>query len=346
MANPKTTDQSSIASEYIAAGLSVIPLRLDGSKAPGVPSWGQYQKRQATPQELSQWFSRQAGIGIIAGEVSGNLEVMDFDGDADRIFPAWRESLSASVRAKLSVVETGGLGYHVLYRCDQIEGNQKIAQPADTSGKVFIETRGEGGYVVGVGSPLEVHASGNPYVQTHGPVLPTINTITADDRWEMWTAAQAFDEQSATTWLLERSERISRGIRLPTNVPSNETDLATWDDFKQRATWHEVLCPHGWTSPDGDHWTRPGKSQGLSARVGKAADGTSILAVWSSNAGPLSPRIGSDKRELNKFEVYKLLNHFGDASAAAKDTYSRGYGSRHDKATSDQIAEGLPAKHV
>ena len=56
------------------------------------------------------------------------------------------------------VVQTKSGGYHVYYRCEQIEGNMKLANRPATPEEikatphlkevVLIETRGEGGYVI------------------------------------------------------------------------------------------------------------------------------------------------------------------------------------------------------
>ena len=54
-----------IARAYCAAGLSVIPVKVDGSKAPAI-KWKQYQSRIADDRELEDWFadSSKHGIGI------------------------------------------------------------------------------------------------------------------------------------------------------------------------------------------------------------------------------------------------------------------------------------------
>jgi hypothetical protein len=75
-----TTD---VAKQYRDWGFSVIPIKLDGSKQPKV-SWKPYTEKFASDQELEAWFSgSDSGIGVIAGPVSGNLTVIDFDHDAE-----------------------------------------------------------------------------------------------------------------------------------------------------------------------------------------------------------------------------------------------------------------------
>jgi putative DNA primase/helicase len=291
-------NQLDIAREYIAAGISVVPIRLDGSKAAAVP-WKEYQDRLATDEELQSWFSRKSGIGIVCGAVSGGLEVLDFDDGS--IFWDWFDAIP-DVACKLAVVETPKDGYHVLYRCDVLGGNQKIAMQADGK-KVRIETRGEGGYIVGAGSPLGVHPiKERTYVQILGNPLPEIPTITGEERRRLWQVGARFDlrkSQSAPVYKPKRS-------LMP---PSEHGDgHPVIEKFKAEMTWPEVLP--GWTSHDGIHWTRPGKNFGISASMVTATDGTEVLYIFTTSTGLQSDHC------YNKFEAFKNLIHNGDGRAA------------------------------
>jgi hypothetical protein len=53
---------------YLGAGLSLLPVVTDGSKAPAL-AWKPYQARQPTPPELQSWCARGWGIGIICAMV-------------------------------------------------------------------------------------------------------------------------------------------------------------------------------------------------------------------------------------------------------------------------------------
>ena len=329
-----------IAVEYVDAGLSIVPIRLDGTKSPAVPSWTEYQNRLPTRDEIDRWFSRPAGIAIIGGRISGGLEILDFD--QWELFEPWR-SLTTGINEYLPIVETGGGGYHVLYRCREIAGNTKLAswEPADcyshreagtrrgcNGAKVSstrIETRGEGGYIVAPGSPLEVHKSGDPYVQVAGPVLPEIPTITPESRRALWAAATSFDcGKWESTKVAAKRREIKRerwGARA-VNRPSG--DATPWDDFDRRADWAEILEPHGWTMTRPDRWAKPGKPGAVHASINPNANGERILTVFSTKAAPLSP--GS----YGPFRAFAALNHGGDGRAAARELRSRGYGSRGD----------------
>src|SRR5690606_3167083 len=65
------------ALQYAERGLSVIPIKPD--KKPFIP-WADFQKRRATPEEISGWWKKwpDAMIGIGTGSISG-IFVIDCD---------------------------------------------------------------------------------------------------------------------------------------------------------------------------------------------------------------------------------------------------------------------------
>ena len=297
----------SIASEYVGSGFSVIPLKLDGSKSPAIPTWKPFQSRMATDKELQEWFLERAGIGIVNGIVSGGLEVMDFDDGA--LFPAWYSSVE-SIACWMPIVQTPSLGFHVFYRCDVICGNQKIAM--NKNRETLIETRGEGGYVCAVGSPRGIHRDGL-YVQHSGPSFTEIPTISTEDRRILWQSARVFDQAETLKSFLPTRK---------TTTKKNDGDTP-WDDFNRRADWSDILV--GWTKQSETDWTRPGKSHGTSATVRKTQeDDAEVLVVFSSNAGAVAPTNGH--KTLSKFEAFKQLRHNGDGKAATKAVVALGYG--------------------
>ena len=131
------------ASAYIRSGLSAIPTARD--KRPSCP-WKTFTERTMSDREIAVNFARAAGIGVVTGKVSGNLELLDFDDGGSRFEP-WLEKVPDYIRNRLVVETSPSGGKHVYYRIEGMEvpGNRKLAMKAD--GHVLIETRGEGGYV-------------------------------------------------------------------------------------------------------------------------------------------------------------------------------------------------------
>jgi len=156
-----------LALSYLAAGLSVIPVRTDGSKAPRIPDWRVFSDRRPTASELREWFAcSSAGIGILGGPASGNLVVFDFEEWV--AFQSWGDRLSGDDRSLLAscpVVRTPSGGAHVYCRLAEPVRGARYAK--DAVGECLIETRGDGQFVVAPGlagllppewPPLRAHA--------------------------------------------------------------------------------------------------------------------------------------------------------------------------------------------
>lgn len=77
-------------------------------------------------------------VGLVCGEISGNLEVIDIDAKYDltgQLFSSFKKEINnidKGILKKLVVQKTVGGGYHFIYRCDVIEGNKKLAQRPTT----------------------------------------------------------------------------------------------------------------------------------------------------------------------------------------------------------------------
>lgn len=187
---------------YRTAGLSVIPLRRDkrpfARRLPQIPdphwpghvkgTWQPFRETAADERQLVAWFGDgRANIGIIGGQVSGGLVVLDFDEEADIIFPAWQEAVG-SLAAKLPVVASSK-GVHVYLRMAGALGNRTLA--GNAARKKRIETRGEGGIIT---APPSRHLSGHIYHWQQGNQT-TIPTLTAAAVTAVLDAAAQFDER-------------------------------------------------------------------------------------------------------------------------------------------------------
>jgi hypothetical protein len=363
-------DQATLlaAQAFLRAGLSLITVARDGSKSRsfldlpvkkdehGQPvfnghgrpqkTWDPFKERLPTMEEAENWFGREspAGIGVVGGKVSGNLEQIDFDKDAEDIFPQWCQLVEAEcpgLLARLTVVKTPrrGGGYHVRYRCTGvvIPDNTELAmEPATdpTTGKptllTLIETRGEGGYALAPGSPGECHETGGTYEHVSGPKLSQVQDITPAERDVLIRCAAMFDRHP--------QEPGSEPGHWPTG---NGTGDRPGDDFNRRGPdWSEILT--GWTEAGqagGKRcWKRPGKAgPGISATTGYCStkDGSDLLAVFSTNAHPFEgPSNGKPCSCYSKFAAYAILHHAGDFKAAAKQLAAEGYGGHRREAGS------------
>jgi putative DNA primase/helicase len=309
----------------LACGVSVIAVAGDGTKRPAVPvgKWELFQRERASEETLRFWFERnpERGVAVVCGSISGNMECLDFDDPV--AFGEWRDLvIQAGLADVLERIEAGYLehspnGVHLLYRCGAIDGPLKLAHGA---GKVRIETRGEGTYIITAPSCGTVHDSGKPYVQIRGSV-ESVARITKDERRELHTIARSLDEQEH-----KRAEFDAR--RCEPSIPATG-GTRPGDDFAAHNSWRDILEPHGWkpifSNGETTYWRRPGKAKGISATTNYAG------------AGFFHPFTTSTEFEANrsygKFSAFAVLNHGGDFRAAASDLRDGGYGDDGEDAS-------------
>lgn len=329
------------AMQYLAGGLSLLPIRADGSKAPAIGSWDQFKVTPATPADLQAWFGngRVLGVGVIGGAVSGGLVVVDFE--FTDVFITWCQlvneqapDLVASLPHVVTPGKAGAPGHHMYLRAGRVVPTGKLAKmtaeealqlTGDRGKQTLIELRAEGGYVLAPGCPAACHESGRLYQHVGGPFLEDAPLVTEEQLSLLLGCARALDrsmgQQVAVYVGSERSAQAGDEMR-PGSI------------YNRRATWEEVLGPAGWaftkvTGAGVAYVRRPGKQKGISGTVGycRAPDGGDLLCVFSSNASPLDIPPGKDHQCFSKFAAFAFLNHGGDFSKAARDLAGRGYGT-------------------
>ncbi|RMH01293.1 MAG: hypothetical protein D6706_02120 [Chloroflexi bacterium] len=217
----QNTSTLNAALAYVGAGLSVIPVL--PNKRPAI-RWTEQQSKIPAAIEIYKWF-RPAGrnVAIVGGAVSGGLLIIDFDQNADAIFPAWQQMVG-ELAYWLPVVRTGK-GYHVYLRCDEPGRNRKLATSA---AGVLIETRGEGGYVL---APPSKHPSGRSYELVQGNLLD-IPHLSSEQVEKLITAAEFFDEPAPAPTSPQQPEPLP-------NVPNG---LAKKDGYIQAAIRNEMAA--------------------------------------------------------------------------------------------------------
>ena len=319
---------------YLQAGLSVLPANVQ-LKYAALPQWKDYQKCLPTQAELQAWFSNgHTGVCIVAGAVSGNLEMIDFDLEGE-LFERWRSLVATAdsdILASLIIEKSQSGGRHVIYRCQtDVSGNMKLAQrkllvpSADdvvVCGKTYkprkdkdgnwhviltlVETRGEGGLFLCAPSP------GYEFIQGNFTNLPN---LTSEQRELLLEAA----------WAL--NEFIPDPVPEPAPAAVSGT-LRPGDDYNARGDVRATLQSHGWTcvqGGDNERWRRPGKTVGWSASF----NGQHFY-VFSTNASPFD-----QEKAYSPFGVYTLLEHDGDYGKAAKALAGQGFGQNTDSAGVD-----------
>lgn len=321
------------ARQWWDAGYAVIPAHEDGSKRP-FGKWKEYQQTRPTWDEVEGWLStgRYTGIGVLCGKSSGNVELLEIEGPmpdavsrlqrliakAEQFSSIGAHDLLADV-ARGCVEQSAGGGLHFFVRITDgpAKPNTRLAYAGTKPNrKVIAETRGEGGFVIVAPTPgRNGHEPGAAYLFVNGGAPERTVSVSSEDRdvlhTVMWMALNEDPDHSLTD---EEPDN---------HVPASVEATSTFDDYRDKVTWRDLLEPAGWTwshrDGDRDYWTRPGKKvkDGISAST--IEDGP--MYNFSANADL------PEERGLSKPQVYAHLHHGGDLSAAARSLREAGYGA-------------------
>jgi hypothetical protein len=296
------------AEAYAKDNLSVIVTQKD--KRP-LGAWKGYQSIKITEEELDKKLQHPDayGIGIVCGKISNNTEVLDIDlkhdlsGNLGSELRSMIEDNAPGLLPKMRVHETPSGGYHFLYRCETIEGNQVLAKNAN--GETLIETRGEDGQVVAYPT--------TGYIKLDG-YSDAIQTITIEERNILFDIARSFNQKVES--------------KLSAVVDKNTDQDLPGNDFNKRGDILKTFQDAGWKLVREDseriYFLRPGYSTATTS--GDYHKGHKLFKAWSSST-EFEPGRG-----YSLFSVYAILNHKGDFKAAAKQLASDGYGKQSVKA--------------
>jgi KaiC/GvpD/RAD55 family RecA-like ATPase len=299
---------------YLDAGLCVLPCKMP-EKMPSV-SWTNFQKVLPTPDQ----HQINGSMGIVTGNVSGNLFVIDFDLKYDltgNLFERFKEEIGEFLWYKIEQIayiqKTVNNGIHIFLRCEEIEASMKLAQRPATQEelgnsphekvKVLIETRGEGGFIV---------CAPTPGYEGINKTLLTIGCITREEKEIILDVCRSFNE-------------VFTEVKPPSSkkFTNDFKGLTPWEDYNQKESGGDFMTKHGWTYlktvGENQHYCRAGKKGTTSG-------------TWNESLGlfhcfTTSSQLEGDK-SYTPFALFTYMECNKDFSEAARKLYSLGYGER------------------
>lgn len=359
-----------IALDYQKAGIVVIPVNKD--KTPNC-KWKLYCEGQ-TEADIKNLFKQDChSIAMLTG-VNG-VEVIDIDSKYQNemtgdIFKQFKQVLGLSNIDvyDFCLQQTPTKGFHLIYKCSEIKGNQKLSSRPGTKveldnynanvkkfntenpnkkqrrsiddpnklPKVLFETRGSGGYVLI--SPSEGYKIQDIPISSVPEISPETRKILLD-------AAKSFN-------LIKEEKNQSKIDRQVVKQSASQDGLTCWDDYNQKIDFIGFIEQHGWqvvrTIKERTYLTRPDKkiSDGIS---GDYHSGLNLFKTFSTST------IFEAGQGYSPYAAYTLLEHGGDFSESAKTLYRDGYGDRRiieksnildidNPVTAEQLAAAQEAK--
>lgn len=284
------------------SNLSIIPVSAD--KRP-LGQWKAYQTEARTKEDIDKLNSPL--YGLVTG-FSG-VEVIDVD---LKVFSTlqeqndfWNELLSFlkdnidDFDKKFVIYKTKNQGYHILYRCESIVGNTKIAV-LEGHKEAVIESRGIGGMVV----LYENQISKLSYSE--------IQTISVRDREIAWGIAKTYN-------YINHEEIEIPKIKEKTY---DESIITPWDDYNQKVSIFEIISGElkiVRTLNDRYILQRIGSENPMSGSVFKSNGCMYLFSTGTSWA---------HEKLYSPFTAYTRLFHHDDYTASARELYNKGYGTR------------------
>ena len=240
-----------IAQRYRDAGCSPIPLKRD-SKAPKLKGWQKYAEE---PIEDFKVFGDTNGIGLVMG-FDGmqclDIDAKHFEGNEYDTFVNLINDNAPGLMDKMVIQQTQSGGWHWIFKCSEIAGNEKLAKNANN--EAIFETRGRGGQIVVW--PTKGY-------KIKGKITDVVE-ISPDERSLIWSCAKMMDATPTKPEPMKNQPIES--------VFDGEVDETTpWGDFRSRFSVLDVLTSAGWTIPREDsrfiYVLRPGDTTADSSGV-------------------------------------------------------------------------------
>lgn len=266
-------------------GLSIIPV--SSQKIP-FKEWKKFQTEIAPIVSWYNHFMNEGYVGVICGKVSGNLECIDIDLKNDpelRIAEDFLDLIPIALKNRLLEQLTPNKGWHIIYRCPEveIEANQKLALHEDQS--VLIETRGEGGYFC-------THTTDYRFIQGK------FDLETNEIEIPIITAAER-------EFLLDTARSLTRYFHSP-KLSKNGNKFSYSDpavnDFNNRYPGNELFLKHGWTityeDDDKYYLLRPGSN---ATHSGYYFKDTKLFYCFSSST------VFTPQKPYNNFQILRML---------------------------------------
>lgn len=234
-------------------------------------SWTGQQTKRLTESQLWEAMDRNQtmAVAIVCGAVSGGIEVIDVDvkykPGIDALLLKDIQTIYPDLYNRLRIHRTPSKGCHLIYRVEghKVPGNMKLAGRPCTQDEIdeqtaqgrkritkevnFLETRGEGGYILAPPSMSYSIAQDNP-----------IPRITWEERCSLIALCHTYNE-------LVKPAPTPK----PPRTQDEQYSTNPFEDYNLNGDLITLLEEHGWQllteNADRYLFTRPGKDQGVSA---------------------------------------------------------------------------------
>jgi predicted P-loop ATPase len=287
-----------ISELYHAYGLTCIPCN---GKIPLLHS-GYREKITGLMPPFQPDYGTPNGLAVLCGKVSSGFMCIDFDlknGEGEDFFADYCNLLkedNPKLYSYLTFSKTISGGYHIYFYADgKPRASEKIAKGSD--GKDWIETRGDGGYVIV--PPSEGY-------EFQSCDISALSRLTESEVDYLLSLALCFNEYAPEQLPVYEPKGLAQTGDTPLNRFDNETNLPEWMEAmgyrKIRGNSSQV------------HFSRP-RAKNKNGTDATFYAGSNQVRFWSSSIDTV-PDIN---RNYKPSQLLVFMKYDGDFSKAVKD---------------------------
>lgn len=318
-----------VEAKFMASiGVSVIPVRADGSKLPAI-RWKEYQDRVMTNEEIDHHFFNCGGVIAITGKIS-RLLCIDFDLDKERETDFfWKRFMSKvpdEMKQRMLINRTRSGGFHVWLRTDYEDKSRKVTHRPLTIPELMerYDTLISNGANEETASMMLLKKPVECVIETRSKGSYGVFQHAQYSRF-FGDAINEFSKEEVD-FLLDIGYSLDFNYKRPKVYTGEVGDYKVVSKFNEDSTAEgvvEMITDSGlFTFYDIDNngahrLARVGSSSPFSAYVYKD---TGVLHIFGMN-----PLTDDDRNTLSPFEVFCAVNGFDDNEAinAIKAAYKR-----------------------
>lgn len=315
-------------------GYSVTPLK---DKKPILPAW-QLKENTLSKADIENIFAnnyvnvsgtREDGTsysynsdfnqwGIVCG--INDLEVLDFDlkvfsSLADRT-EWWEEFINfckdniEDFESKFVIQKTINSGYHILYKCDKIDGASKIAKLKGHNAHI-IESKGSKGQVVMYNNFLG------------DKTYTDIQYISKEDRFILWSICKTYNYV----------EDVVTPTYIKQVIEYNGNSITPWQDYNDKTNIWDIIA-------DDFKIVRHLKDKTIIKRHGASSPHSGYVysnsgCMYLFSTGTIFPH----ETLITPFVAYTYKYHNGDFKESASELYKQGFGTRNEAKVKEKAKE-------
>jgi len=290
-----------------------------------IPLNKKWQTLKLTSQEL-EGFTNAINFGLVCGTVSDGIEAIDVDlkvldtkEERDVYEKDLLSYLSDNVDnfySKVSIYRTLNNGLHIIYKAENIEGNQKLAKVKGKT-EAVIESRGIGGYIQ---LYPDFHHKGLKYEE--------ITKITNEDRSILIECCKSLNED------------VKEEIQPKEKKQTQQEGLTPWVDYNERTNVFDLISNEFTIVKQLSNYTLIKRVGAESLTSGKIFHDSNCIYLHSTGT-----RYEAEKL-LSPYTIYTIQNHNGDFKSSSKDLYDKGFGTRFEPNKYDfkeEVKKPLPS---